>query len=606
MCPSKLLIHPKVKLNSSGDAMPQALNLIQMFMNRANPSADAIKGAEKKPSSESKQGNDALLGNNGASKESSFQSKVRASQAQLSAKNAKLKAESHSIDTIGAKPVTKNKSPESAEKSSRGQNAKENIKNQSHDQREKAVSTKREDRAQKPEITKSNSNTDQNSQKMGNASATGAKGSQDSQSAAQEAETALQDRLEKLGVNVTSEQINDPVFLNEMLQYLQSMSATESADFELAEGAESGDSLSIDVIGSEENNPVNGSATLVGKDGKTADSEGNAPGSQEVAAKDLAELVKNRLAEIAQGSKAGAGTEANSGNENWKSLRVGAGEANLASDPISKSELDRLRVMQASSLQVGSNGGVGEFDVEGLAEEANDNLEINAAHNGKIDESEKPAGDSSDTDAPGNKQEQGQAQGSGMVSRTDGTQILKDGSNGVHFNQSLEQARSAEAKVSAERVWAPQRSAFDQNILQQISKKLNGSARLNGEEISIQLEPENLGKIKVGIGLKDGVMNARIGVENESVRQIVEANIANLKETLENQGVKLGSLEVNIEQRQGSLFNPDGSNSESFFHQRGRGNNGAGSDAEGKSGLVSAPESETGRRWGYNTMEYIG
>ncbi|MEO6097655.1 MAG: hypothetical protein ABIW76_19155, partial [Fibrobacteria bacterium] len=72
-----------------------------------------------------------------------------------------------------------------------------------------------------------------------------------------------------------------------------------------------------------------------------------------------------------------------------------------------------------------------------------------------------------------------------------------------------------------------------------------------------------------------------------------------------NQGIKLQGLEVSVDQRQSSLFNPDGRNSESFFHHHGRSHSGTDGLAENIP-FTSAPESDTGRRLGYNTMEYIG
>jgi flagellar hook-length control protein FliK len=133
------------------------------------------------------------------------------------------------------------------------------------------------------------------------------------------------------------------------------------------------------------------------------------------------------------------------------------------------------------------------------------------------------------------------------------------------------------------------------------------AARKPGDEISIQLSPEHLGKVRVSLEMKEDGMSARIAVENDSVRKQVESNLASLKDALKDQGIQLQGLEVSVDQRHGSLFNPDGSNAESFFRQQGRGEaGGRGGLSDEPAPLDSAPESDTGRRWGYNTMEYIG
>jgi flagellar hook-length control protein FliK len=95
-------------------------------------------------------------------------------------------------------------------------------------------------------------------------------------------------------------------------------------------------------------------------------------------------------------------------------------------------------------------------------------------------------------------------------------------------------------------------------------------------------------------------------VESDHVRKQVEDGLASLKDALANQGIKLQGLEVSVDQRHGSLFNPDGSNAESFFHRQHRGGNGGNEAAQEVAPFESAPETDTGRRWGYNTMEYIG
>jgi flagellar hook-length control protein FliK len=191
------------------------------------------------------------------------------------------------------------------------------------------------------------------------------------------------------------------------------------------------------------------------------------------------------------------------------------------------------------------------------------------------------------------------------AARKDGQPAPKDAGTAPVFQANLEQARTAEHRAGLQRAWEP-RPAFEPSALEQIAKKMSAIGHKNGEEINIQLSPEHLGKVRVSLEMKEGAMTARIAVENDNVRQQMEAGISALKDALENQGIKLQGLEVSVDQRHGSLFNPDGSNSESFFHRNGKGGQGASQDASEGAAFESAPESDTGRRWGYNTMEYIG
>jgi flagellar hook-length control protein FliK len=141
----------------------------------------------------------------------------------------------------------------------------------------------------------------------------------------------------------------------------------------------------------------------------------------------------------------------------------------------------------------------------------------------------------------------------------------------------------------------------EQTVLAQIARKMSALGLRGTEEIRIQLEPEHLGRIRIALEMRDGGLTARIAVENESVRQIVDANMAGLRTSLEEQGVKIQGMEVSVDQKHASLFNPDGSNAREFFRQRGQG----GSDGGIEGAQEDAAEPDTGRRMGYNTMEYI-
>lgn len=65
-------------------------------------------------------------------------------------------------------------------------------------------------------------------------------------------------------------------------------------------------------------------------------------------------------------------------------------------------------------------------------------------------------------------------------------------------------------------------------------------------EMSIQLIPENLGKLSIKIGLNEGSLTGKIYAENYSVKETIEANLDQLKDSLEGHGFNIASLEVYI------------------------------------------------------------
>lgn len=90
--------------------------------------------------------------------------------------------------------------------------------------------------------------------------------------------------------------------------------------------------------------------------------------------------------------------------------------------------------------------------------------------------------------------------------------------------------------------------------------KIGENARLilgSGQsEMQIQLKPDFLGKINLQVTMENGQVTARIGVENLQVKELVEANIKQLQQNLDSQGIKVGNLVVDLSaNRQFQHFN---------------------------------------------------
>ncbi len=74
--------------------------------------------------------------------------------------------------------------------------------------------------------------------------------------------------------------------------------------------------------------------------------------------------------------------------------------------------------------------------------------------------------------------------------------------------------------------------------------KLNVSQETTS--IEMQLNPENLGKVYVHLSSKEGTVNAQFTATNEVVREALEAQVAALKENLNQAGVKVDAVEVTV------------------------------------------------------------
>jgi flagellar hook-length control protein FliK len=145
----------------------------------------------------------------------------------------------------------------------------------------------------------------------------------------------------------------------------------------------------------------------------------------------------------------------------------------------------------------------------------------------------------------------------------------------------------------------------DDTVITQITERLHSAIRSGLTEIRLQLKPESLGEVKMRIRVEGDVVFARINVENQQVKQIVETNLQSLKESLMQQHLSCGSLEVSVgndgwDKEQPGLRNlPHGTSASA---------GGAEEDKDEVDDSVPATVAlglETGRRFGANTIEYF-
>jgi flagellar hook-length control protein FliK len=106
--------------------------------------------------------------------------------------------------------------------------------------------------------------------------------------------------------------------------------------------------------------------------------------------------------------------------------------------------------------------------------------------------------------------------------------------------------------------------------------------------------------MQVEIEMKNGRLSARIGVEHEAARQQVEQQMSSLREALEAQGLKPHSLEVNVQER-------DAGWTQGFAQDAGGKRRGESEENENEEvDIVSPGRKDTGRRFGFNSVEYVG
>lgn len=109
--------------------------------------------------------------------------------------------------------------------------------------------------------------------------------------------------------------------------------------------------------------------------------------------------------------------------------------------------------------------------------------------------------------------------------------------------------------LSKTEVSAPQVNS--QDVLDQIVRKAELMLRQNSSQMKIELQPEFLGKLTIKVIVEKGVVTARFITDNHQVKQMLEANLGMLRQTLESHGMRVERAEVNVQLNNGGLF--DGS-----------------------------------------------
>ena len=157
-------------------------------------------------------------------------------------------------------------------------------------------------------------------------------------------------------------------------------------------------------------------------------------------------------------------------------------------------------------------------------------------------------------------------------------------------------ATSQPQSNQAERIQAIQ----DLKPLHQVTAKVQFLV-LNGEgKATLRLDPPELGHVEIQVDSKPGELKIHMTVENEGVKNMLESSISKLRESLEQQNIKVQHLEVQVDSNGANLQN-NGREAQRRNQRNSNSNRGM-RFAE----VTLAPvTSDTGRRLGYNTMELI-
>ena len=87
-------------------------------------------------------------------------------------------------------------------------------------------------------------------------------------------------------------------------------------------------------------------------------------------------------------------------------------------------------------------------------------------------------------------------------------------------------------------------------IMQQILDYIKVSVKPDMTSLQMQLNPEELGTLQIEVTNKNGMLTAQFTTQDESVKTIIESQLIQLKENLNEQGLKVQAVEVTVASQQ--------------------------------------------------------
>ena len=167
------------------------------------------------------------------------------------------------------------------------------------------------------------------------------------------------------------------------------------------------------------------------------------------------------------------------------------------------------------------------------------------------------------------------------------------------------QENAAKTIEAAEKALSPLSRVDQQAIIEQISEKLQIAVRNGVHEMRITLRPQELGEVRMNIRVEGDQVTARMLVESEQVKAIVEKHFQQLKDALEQQNLHAAKLSVDVgsDTDRQQMWREMSAASNLKRPNQGGGEDDENGISEQGDNFVTAFGTDTGRRYGNNTFE---
>lgn len=116
------------------------------------------------------------------------------------------------------------------------------------------------------------------------------------------------------------------------------------------------------------------------------------------------------------------------------------------------------------------------------------------------------------------------------------------------------------------------------------------------QTVILKIEPENLGKIKIALEFSNASIDAKIHVESEQIKAMVESGAKQLTQSLVQNGIQLNSLTVSLSNSDQKLGRQP-----SFSNKK----KGSGAKGDAEFEIEKTEVKDINKKLGYNTYEYL-
>jgi len=127
-----------------------------------------------------------------------------------------------------------------------------------------------------------------------------------------------------------------------------------------------------------------------------------------------------------------------------------------------------------------------------------------------------------------------------------GSKDTPQGTNLVLQNMAQNQ-NTAQVQAAAE---LPPADTQVQDIMDQIMDYMKLQVKPDTTSLEMQLHPESLGTLNIHIAAKDGILTAQFTTQSEAVKNAIESQLVTLQQNLNDQGIKVEAVEVNVAAQQ--------------------------------------------------------